>query len=454
MDINMLEITSKNCYKCDLETIIDNNSQYFWINLRDFEVETESKWLNIFNKHGNKSTLKYRRELTPDIKLQADRIFERNDLFEQAFKSCKATNAEFTMLKEKLGICLYEENYYEEEIIKIEDKEPIKEIVKVSTKKSTKKSTKALIDESDNESIEKINKESKKDFIEDLKEAADLNNKSTTNWYDKNKFNKILTTIDSNNFNHKNKIGKLRFNDIDNLINDIKNNTISEANAKKKINELNEIKNVETKGKRLINSQETLLSLFGDLKAIFNNNNNSNNIESDSNNENENENENENVNENENENENERDDGQYYLEQLNNNFKEIDETKSFKDQIDILKEIPDLNDYWYIEYYEDNKDINFRLFQLKLAHILNDVDDNLFTKIFGLTSVELVGKLKNKTSKEENQMLIDLIETNKDRIYEQEYSKFVIQPTHKRGDLVDTVKVTLDFNKTIQPYLT
>ena len=45
----MLGITRKNCYKCDLETVIDNNSQYFWINLRDFEAETESKWLNIFN---------------------------------------------------------------------------------------------------------------------------------------------------------------------------------------------------------------------------------------------------------------------------------------------------------------------------------------------------------------------------------------------------------------------
>ena len=40
MDINMLEMTSKNCYKCDLETIIDSNSQYVWIKL------------------GNKSTLK------------------------------------------------------------------------------------------------------------------------------------------------------------------------------------------------------------------------------------------------------------------------------------------------------------------------------------------------------------------------------------------------------------
>ena len=54
-------------------------------------------------------------------------------------------------------------------------------------------------------------------------------------------------------------------------------------------------------------------------------------------NENENKNENENVNENENENENknECDDGQYYLEKLNKNFKEIDEAKSFKDQTHI-----------------------------------------------------------------------------------------------------------------------
>ena len=131
----MLEITSKNCYKCDLETIIDSNSQYFWINLRDFEVETESKWLNIFNKYGNKSTLKYKRKITSDIKFQADRIFVRNDLFEQVIKGCKATNKEFLIFKEKLGTCLYEENYYTEEIIKIQDNTEvpsIKEISKVS----------------------------------------------------------------------------------------------------------------------------------------------------------------------------------------------------------------------------------------------------------------------------------------------------------------------------------
>ena len=138
MDINMLEITIKNRYKFDLETIIDSNGEYFSINLRDFEVQTESKWLNIFNKHGNKSTLKYRRKITPDIKLQTNRIFVRNDLFEQIIKNCKATNKEFTMLKEKLGICLDEENYYTEEIIQIQDNTEvpsIKEINKVLNKK-------------------------------------------------------------------------------------------------------------------------------------------------------------------------------------------------------------------------------------------------------------------------------------------------------------------------------
>ena len=105
-NIRMLDITRKNCYKCNLETIIDpNDSQYFWVNLKDFEVETERNWRNIFNKHGNSSTLKYRKELTPNIQFQPDRIFMRNDLFERVIKSRKATNVEFLMLKEKLGLC-------------------------------------------------------------------------------------------------------------------------------------------------------------------------------------------------------------------------------------------------------------------------------------------------------------------------------------------------------------
>ena len=47
----MLEITIGSCYKCDLETINHpNNSQYFWINRRDLEIETKRNWQAIFDK--------------------------------------------------------------------------------------------------------------------------------------------------------------------------------------------------------------------------------------------------------------------------------------------------------------------------------------------------------------------------------------------------------------------
>ena len=114
------------------------------------------------------------------------------------------------------------------------------------------------------------------------------------------------------------------------MISNIKNNTISEANAKKKINELNKTQKVETIGKRLIKCQEKLLSLFGDLvEAILNNNNDKDLSENVSENESKNvsENKSENVNENESENENDDDDEFYELKQLNKHFKTIDQTK-------------------------------------------------------------------------------------------------------------------------------
>ena len=261
------------------------------------------------------------------------------------------------------------------------------------------------------------------------------------------------------------------------MINNIKNNVISESDAKNKINELNKIKKLETKGKRLIDSQKILLKLFDDLvEAILNNNSNkivnddktkimnkdNNKIVNEDNNKIVNKDNNINDNDNDNENDNESDDDydsdnddENTVKQINNNFKKIDETKTFEDQIDMLKKIPWLNDYWYMDYYEDNKETNLRLFKLKFAYVFNDVDDNLFKEILGHTSVELADKLINTTSKEENQMLINDIEKNEDKIFEQdEYSKFVIQLAHKRGDLLDAVKFILQFNETVQSYLT
>ena len=52
-------------------------------------------------------------------------------------------------------------------------------------------------------------------------------------------------------------------------------------------------------------------------------------------------------------------------------------------------------------------------------------------------------------------MFINDIEINRDKIFERDkYGKFVIQPTHKGGDLLDVVKVILKFNETIQLNLT
>ena len=62
------------------------------------------------------------------------------------------------------------------------------------------------------------------------------------NWIDKNKFKEILAIIDNNEFNYKNKIGEFKYTDIKDLVNNIKNNAISEINAKKDLNALNEIK--------------------------------------------------------------------------------------------------------------------------------------------------------------------------------------------------------------------
>ena len=105
----MLEITIDNCHECDLETIIDpNNSQYLWINRRDLEIESKPNWQAIFDKCKDSSRQKHKKELIPSIIFQPNKTFVRNDLQEKIIKRCKATNLEFSKLKEKLGLCFYE----------------------------------------------------------------------------------------------------------------------------------------------------------------------------------------------------------------------------------------------------------------------------------------------------------------------------------------------------------
>ena len=118
------------------------------------------------------------------------------------------------------------------------------------------------------------------------------------------------------------------------MINDINNNTISEGLAKQKLNALNEIKKAETKNKHLINGQKILLNLFDDLiPAIFNNNKTVN----EDNNKNVNEDNNDNDYDDDDDNDDDDDDDKITVKEISTSFKEIAETKSFEDQIDILK---------------------------------------------------------------------------------------------------------------------
>ena len=89
---------------------------------------------------------------------------------------------------------------------------------------------------------------------------------SYPNWFGKNKLKNILAIIDSNKFNYRHKIGELRYIEIKDLVNNIKDNTISETSAKKSLNTLNEIRNVEIiKYKKRTPGQKELLNLFNDL---------------------------------------------------------------------------------------------------------------------------------------------------------------------------------------------
>ena len=105
---------------------------------------------------------------------------------------------------------------------------------------------------------------------------------------------------------------------------------------------------------------------------------------------------------------------------------------------------------WYEGYYHGNKELNLKIFKAKSAYILNDIDENLFEEVSGHTFVALADKLISSTNKEENQIIINDIEKNRDKLYEQDdFNNFVIQLRYKRADLLDAVKIILEFNEVL-----
>ena len=127
----------------------------------------------------------------------------------------------------------------------------------------------------------------------------------------------------------------------------------------------------------------------------------------------------------------------------------IDKSKSFEEQIKSIRKVGNLNEYYFINDYGD-KELEFKIFKLKLAYLSNIIDKKIVKQIFGHAFETLANKLINTTNKEENQIIVNNIEKNKDKLYELDpFYNYVVQPSSGRVDLIDAIDFILNFNKTI-----
>ena len=81
----------------------------------------------------------------------------------------------------------------------------------------------------------------------------------------------------------------------------------------------------------------------------------------------------------------------------------------------------------------------------------NIIDKKLFKQIFGHMFETLANKLINTTNKEENQIIDNNINKNKEKLHEEDETSYsyVIQPSKRRVDLINAIKLILNFNETI-----
>ena len=137
---------------------------------------------------------------------------------------------------------------------------------------------------------------------------------------------------------------------------------------------------------------------------------------------------------------------QKLIKNLNDNLdKIIDKSKSVEEQIKSLKKRKNLKGP-YVDY--DDKELKSKLFKMQLADMSNEIDKKLFKTIFGHTLIKLADKLIITTDKEENQIIINDIHKNRDKLLEMDdFNDWVIQPNRQRINLIDTIKLILNFNE-------
>ena len=116
----------------------------------------------------------------------------------------------------------------------------------------------------------------------------------------------------------------------------------------------------------------------------------------------------------------------------------------------MLKKREDLKGYWPYNDYDD-KELKSKYFKIELADMSNEIDKKLFEQIFGHTLIKLADKLINTINKEENQIIVNDIHKNKDKLFKRDNSNgfddWVIQPNSQPINLLYTIDLILNFNE-------
>ena len=159
-------------------------------------------------------------------------------------------------------------------------------------------------------------------------------------------------------------------------------------------------------------------------------------------------------NDNDNDNDNGSENDNNIIKQLNDFLdKIIDKSKSFEGQIKSITKVENLDEYYFMDDYDD-KELKFKILELKLAHLSNIIYKKIFEQIFGHTFETLTNKLINITNKKENQIIVTNTNENKEKLYKKgktsTFNDYVIQPSDRRINLIDAINLILDFNETIQ----
>ena len=76
----------------------------------------------------------------------------------------------------------------------------------------------------------------------------------------------------------------------------------------------------------------------------------------------------------------------------------------------------------------DDEELKCKYFKVKLVDMSNEIDKKLFGQIFGHTLIKLADKLINTTNKEENQIIINSINKNSDKL-DNNWCKYILFTT-------------------------